>query len=44
MLPKVLAATRFADSKRGRVAVISSLAQAKGAMKGESGTKIVNSI
>jgi carbamate kinase len=42
MLPKVKAAMLFADSKPGRVAVISSLAQAKGALKGESGTKIVN--
>ena len=42
MLPKVKAAMKFADSKPGRTAVISSLEFAKGALSGEAGTVIKN--
>ncbi|NLL81031.1 MAG: carbamate kinase [Tissierellia bacterium] len=38
MLPKVMAAIEFAESKPGRKAVIASLDKAKEALKGESGT------
>lgn len=41
MLPKVKAAMKFAESKQGRKAIIASLAKAKDALKGESGTVIV---
>ncbi len=40
MLPKVKASVKFADSKEGRMAIISSLDFAKQALAGESGTKI----
>lgn len=40
MLPKVQAAIKFAESKKGRKAVIASLEKAPLAMKGESGTII----
>jgi carbamate kinase len=40
MLPKVLASIKFAGSKKGRTAVIASLAQAKGALNGTAGTRI----
>ena len=40
MLPKVLAAIGFAESKRGRRAVIASLDKAPLAIRGESGTVI----
>ncbi len=42
MLPKVQASMGFADSRKGRKAIISSLNNAKGALKGETGTIIVN--
>lgn len=38
MLPKVMAAIKFAESKPGRKAVIASLDKAKEALRGESGT------
>ncbi|WDV44571.1 carbamate kinase [Clostridiaceae bacterium M8S5] len=40
MLPKVKAAMMFAESKKGRKSLIASLAKAKDALKGESGTVI----
>lgn len=40
MLPKVEAAIQFAESKKGRIAVIGSLEKAVEAMEGKSGTKI----
>lgn len=40
MLPKVEAAIKFAESKRGRKAIIASLEKAPLAMSGESGTLI----
>jgi len=40
MLPKVTAAIDFAQSKEGRVAIISSLENAKKAISGETGTRI----
>lgn len=40
MLPKVQAAVEFAESKKGRQAIIASLEQAKKALIGESGTMI----
>ena len=40
MLPKVRAAVKFAESKEGRIAAIASLNQAKGALRGEAGTRI----
>lgn len=40
MLPKVEAAIQFAESKKGRIAVIGSLEKAVEAMEGNSGTKI----
>ena len=40
MLPKVKAAMLFADSKAGRLAVISSLDRAKAAIMGNEGTRI----
>ncbi|MFA6939778.1 MAG: carbamate kinase [Clostridiaceae bacterium] len=40
MLPKVMAALKFAESKKGRKALIASLDKAKLALKGESGTVI----
>lgn len=40
MLPKVEAAVKFAESKKGRKAVIASLEKAKLALRGESGTVI----
>lgn len=40
MLPKVMAAIDFVESKEGRKAVISSLENAKKAIKGETGTLI----
>ena len=42
MLPKVLAAVGFAESKKGRQAIIASLEKAKEALIGESGTMIYN--
>ncbi|AKN32224.1 carbamate kinase [Clostridium carboxidivorans P7] len=40
MLPKVEAALKFAESKKGRKAIIASLEKAKLALRGESGTTI----
>lgn len=40
MLPKVMAALKFAESKKGRKAIIASLDKAELALKGESGTII----
>lgn len=40
MLPKVEAALKFAESKKGREAIIASLEKVKLALKGESGTVI----
>lgn len=40
MLPKVEAALKFAESKKGRKAIIASLEKAKLALRGESGTII----
>ncbi len=40
MLPKVLAAIRFVESRPGRKAIITSLEKAKDAIKGLSGTII----
>ena len=40
MLPKVKAALDFVESKKGRIAIISSLENAKRAMAGETGTRI----
>lgn len=40
MLPKVLAAIEFAQSKKGRKTIIASLDKAKDAIKGESGTTV----
>lgn len=42
MLPKVEAAVGFVKSKNGREALITSLEKAKMALKGETGTKIIN--
>lgn len=42
MLPKVKAAVSFAQSKKGRCAVIASLEKAPLAISGESGTKIID--
>jgi carbamate kinase len=42
MLPKVEACKKFASYNTGKVAIIASLSKAKEALKGESGTKIVN--
>lgn len=41
MLPKVLACMQFAQSKKGRVALITSLDKALQALNGETGTRIV---
>ena len=40
MLPKIQAAIDFAESKKGRTAIISSLENAKKAILGETGTRI----
>ena len=40
MLPKVMAAVKFAESKPGRKAIIASLDRAKEALRGESGTMV----
>ena len=40
MLPKVEAALKFAESKKGRKAIIASLGNAKLALRGEGGTII----
>ena len=40
MLPKVEAALKFAESKKGRKAIIASLDKAKLALRGQSGTII----
>jgi len=40
MLPKVKAAIKFAESKKGRKAIVASLQKAKQALNGESGTII----
>lgn len=40
MLPKVIAAKRFAQTKKGRVAIIASLSRAKEALEGTTGTLI----
>ena len=42
MLPKVKAVIKFAESKAGRKAVIASLEKSSLAIKGESGTVIVD--
>ncbi len=42
MLPKVLACMQFAESKPGRVALITSLDKALQALNGETGTRIHN--
>ena len=41
MLPKVRACVQFAESKKGRVALITSLDKALQALNGETGTRIV---
>lgn len=41
MLPKVQACVQFAESKKGRVAIITSLDKALQALKGETGTRVV---
>ena len=41
MLPKVQACVMFAESKKGRVALITSLDKALQALNGETGTRIV---
>lgn len=41
MLPKVKACVQFAESKKGRVALITSLDKALQALKGETGTRVV---
>ena len=41
MLPKVQACVQFAKSKKGRVALITSLDKALQALNGETGTRIV---
>ena len=43
MLPKIDAACRFAESKQGRRAVITSLDKALDALSGNTGTAIINS-
>ena len=43
MLPKIDAACRFAESKQGRRAVITSLDKALDALNGNTGTAIINS-
>jgi len=40
MLPKVQACVQFAESKKGRVAIITSLDKALQALKGETGTRV----
>lgn len=40
MLPKVIAAKRFAQTKKGRAAIIASLSRAKEALEGTTGTVI----
>ncbi len=40
MLPKIKAATKFASSKKGRSALITSITKAKGALLGSDGTKV----
>ncbi len=40
MLPKILAAIKFVESKKGRQAIIASLEKAKEALIGESGTLV----
>ena len=40
MLPKVQAAVNFAQSGKGHIAVIASLAKAAEAIEGKSGTRI----
>lgn len=42
MLPKVKAALRFANSKPGRKAIITSLEKAKEAMAGKAGTTVID--
>ena len=42
MLPKVKACMQFAESKKGRVALITSLDKALQALNGETGTRIVS--
>ncbi len=42
MLPKVKAAVKFSSSKPGRKAIIASLEKAEDALKGLSGTRVVN--
>ena len=41
MLPKIEAAKSFVEGKKGRVAIIASLEQAREAMQGKTGTKII---
>lgn len=41
MLPKIEAAMKFAESRKGRKSIISSLGKAREALKGESGTSII---
>jgi carbamate kinase len=40
MLPKVEAAVKFAESKPGRVALITLLEKAREGIRGETGTRI----
>lgn len=42
MLPKVKAAMKFAESGKGRKALITSLEKARAGLKGETGTLIIN--
>ncbi len=41
MLPKIEAAKSFVEGKKGRVAIIASLEQAREALQGKTGTKII---
>ncbi|MBO4716632.1 MAG: carbamate kinase, partial [Spirochaetales bacterium] len=41
MLPKVMACMKFAESKKGRIALITSLDKALEALNGSTGTRIV---
>ncbi|MBN6186874.1 carbamate kinase [Aneurinibacillus sp. BA2021] len=41
MLPKVQAAIQFAESKAGRISIITSLEKASAALRGEAGTRVI---
>lgn len=44
MLPKVQAAVKFADSKKGRVSLITLLEKAKEGIQGKTGTRVVSGL